>query len=268
MANNNQDNPAFKDAYHKLKRFWTTAPGTAGEVAIPPLEYLEKIARFVSPGEFFFYVFNLRTAQIELVSPMVEDILGIPQEELNINRLLGSVHPEHLEAIQQKEFISNNFFTTKIPAHLMNKYKLIYTYKVVTGRGETLNLMHQSMPIHENEDGNYLYTLNIDMDISDWNIPVTNKISFISRDGSNRSYYNVDAFNPDLENADEEDKLFSNRELEVLDAVARGVNNQEIAKELGISVHTIDTYRKKILAKSGQRNLTQLIANCVRQGII
>jgi two-component system invasion response regulator UvrY len=50
----------------------------------------------------------------------------------------------------------------------------------------------------------------------------------------------------------------SDRELQVLTGLAEGKKNREIAKELGLSVNTIDVHRARILSKLKLRNNADL----------
>jgi DNA-binding CsgD family transcriptional regulator len=56
----------------------------------------------------------------------------------------------------------------------------------------------------------------------------------------------------------------SERETQVLLAVANGLTNDEIAETLGLSAHTIATYRTRILIKTDSRNFPQAVAKWIR----
>jgi DNA-binding NarL/FixJ family response regulator len=51
----------------------------------------------------------------------------------------------------------------------------------------------------------------------------------------------------------------TNRELEVFELFGQGLTKRMIASRLGLSVHTIDTYREKIKAKLDLKNSVELI---------
>ena len=73
---------------------------------------------------------------------------------------------------------------------------------------------------------------------------------------------NVDAA-PELEVAAE----LSPRELEVLRLLARGLENSEIAAELGISPRTVKNHLSSILSKLGMTNRIQAAIYAVRSGL-
>jgi two-component system, NarL family, invasion response regulator UvrY len=60
----------------------------------------------------------------------------------------------------------------------------------------------------------------------------------------------------------------SERELDVLHRLASGRSATAIAAELGISVKTVSTYRRRLLAKIGGESTVALIRYAIREGIV
>ena len=60
----------------------------------------------------------------------------------------------------------------------------------------------------------------------------------------------------------------SERELSVLKYIAQGWNTSEIAKELCISVNTVETHRRHLNEKLEARNTASLIMNAVKCGLL
>jgi two-component system, NarL family, response regulator NreC len=63
-------------------------------------------------------------------------------------------------------------------------------------------------------------------------------------------------------------ELLSPREKEVLQLLAQGQTNKEVAGVLNLSPHTVDTHRANLMQKLGLRNLADLILYAVRKKII
>ncbi len=61
-------------------------------------------------------------------------------------------------------------------------------------------------------------------------------------------------------------ELLSPREREVLQLLAEGLSNQEIAGQLNISVKTVETHRSKIMKKLGVDNKTEMVKYALRKG--
>ncbi len=58
------------------------------------------------------------------------------------------------------------------------------------------------------------------------------------------------------------------REKEVLELIAQKYTNQEIAKELFITISTVETHRMNLCAKLNARNTAGLIKNAIKFGMI
>ena len=63
-------------------------------------------------------------------------------------------------------------------------------------------------------------------------------------------------------------ELLTAREREILQLVAEGRTNKEVANELNISLTTVETHRTHILQKLGLHSVPKLILYAVRKGII
>jgi DNA-binding CsgD family transcriptional regulator len=57
------------------------------------------------------------------------------------------------------------------------------------------------------------------------------------------------------------------REMEILGLIARGLTNTEIAERLFLSSHTVKTHINRISAKTGSRDRVAAIAYAQRHGI-
>ena len=63
-------------------------------------------------------------------------------------------------------------------------------------------------------------------------------------------------------------KILSARELEVIELIARGLRNKEIAGELGISEETVVVHIRHMFAKLGVNDRTSALGVAVRRGLI
>jgi two-component system response regulator NreC len=61
--------------------------------------------------------------------------------------------------------------------------------------------------------------------------------------------------------------LLSPREREVLDLIAQGYTNQQIADRLGLSVKTVETYRSRLVEKLGLRSRADLVRYALDSGL-
>lgn len=63
-------------------------------------------------------------------------------------------------------------------------------------------------------------------------------------------------------------ELLTPREREILQMLAEGKSNKEIAGKLNLSLHTVDTHRTNMLQKLNLHSLPELILYAVRKGVI
>ena len=58
------------------------------------------------------------------------------------------------------------------------------------------------------------------------------------------------------------------RELEVLDLVAQGMSNQDIADKLFISKRTVDGHKANLIQKTGSKNIVDLLIYAIKNDIV
>jgi DNA-binding NarL/FixJ family response regulator len=58
----------------------------------------------------------------------------------------------------------------------------------------------------------------------------------------------------------------SDREMEIINHVTKGESSTEIANNLNVSIHTVNSHRKNILKKLGLKSPTELIIYAIKQG--
>jgi DNA-binding NarL/FixJ family response regulator len=62
--------------------------------------------------------------------------------------------------------------------------------------------------------------------------------------------------------------LLSAREREVLKWIAEGLSTKEIAARLDLGPKTVETYRRRLMAKLGCSRATELVRYALREGIV
>jgi DNA-binding NarL/FixJ family response regulator len=68
--------------------------------------------------------------------------------------------------------------------------------------------------------------------------------------------------------ADVPESVLSDRELQVLTRLARGLTTKEVAHALSLSASTVETYRSRILEKLDLRNNSDMTRFAIRRGLI
>ena len=66
----------------------------------------------------------------------------------------------------------------------------------------------------------------------------------------------------------EDTEVLSEREMDVLLGICRGLSTQEIADELFLSKRTVDTHRANILEKTGSKNTASLVVYAIKNNLV
>ncbi|MDO5396209.1 MAG: LuxR C-terminal-related transcriptional regulator [Bacteroidales bacterium] len=76
-----------------------------------------------------------------------------------------------------------------------------------------------------------------------------------------------DTFTP-LDDMYDRDAILSKREIEILKKISQGLLSKEISSLLGLSVHTVNTHRQRILAKLKVNNSMEAVKYAVALGLL
>lgn len=230
------------------------------------LEVVDHIASLFSPGDYFYFIFSFETLEMQLVSPNIKDVLGIEPEVFSLDYLFLIMHPEDTSKIHEKENVCLDFLFNHISIEDIPMYKVIYLMRLKHLNGDYKTILHQSRAINVSKGGKIQQVLCIYTDLTYLNPPMDHKISFISAERP--SYYAIETTNRYSFIENNSLKIYSKREIQILDEIAQGKSFVEIAEILHISPHTVNTHKKNILKKSKCKNTAELIAKCIREGII
>ncbi|MBM3795901.1 MAG: response regulator transcription factor [Acidobacteria bacterium] len=63
-------------------------------------------------------------------------------------------------------------------------------------------------------------------------------------------------------------ELLSPREREILQAIAEGLSNKEMAAQMGLSIYTVETHRRHLLEKLNLHTTADVILYAVRKGLV
>ena len=237
-------------------------PNSKGQL----IEIIDQVASLFSAGQVYYFILNFETYKIDFVSDSVKNVLGIEPDIYTLEYSLSLLDPVDIDKLHEKEAIAFNFFLNKLTREEMPFYKVAYLMRMRHSDGHYKTILHQSRTINISHEGKVQQSLCLHTDISHLNIPFDHTISFI---GNNRpSYFAIETTAPYkfIENKFKEQ--FTRREIEILMKIAKGNSFTEIAESLNISPHTINTHKKNILRKAGCKNSPELIARCIREGII
>jgi DNA-binding CsgD family transcriptional regulator len=211
-------------------------------------------------GEYFYMIVNVRRSRFELISPEFTTITGYDALTIDLPTFLSYIHPDDLPYFLNFESAIEEFFG-KLSGEDIFKYKIQYDFRLRCANGHYKRLLHQFVVIQH--DAFDVKTFTIDTDITHLKKEAVPYLSFIGIDGR-PSYMNVDVRNiykmikP----------VLTNREKDVLRAIANGMNSIEISNFLKISKHTVDVHRKNILRKTDSKSTVETIRRAYDNGWI
>lgn len=230
------------------------------------LEIVDQIATPFAAGELYYFIFSLHTYSFDYVSKSIKNVLGIKPQDFTLEHFFERLHPEDLGKMNEKETASLEFLLKHVPTEDIPLYKVVYLFRLRDADNQYKTILHQARAINISNGGKIQQTICVHTDVTHLNIPVNHKISFISTERP--SYYAIETEEEFKLSQRSCHEILSKREQEVLKHLSKGMTVKEIAETMFLSYHTICTHRKNILKKSGCKNITELVAKCIREGVI
>ncbi len=248
--------------YLTAKKMWSTAikaePLELKEIELQ-LDLHKRLLNIFQAGGHYYMVFNVYNAELEVISPGIFDVLGYEPAEMNAMFFLDSIHPDDKNYFISYENRSTEFLN-QLPLSKRGSYKYQHDYRIRTKSGKYIRLLHQILPI-EYDETSYYRSLVLHTDITHLKPEGTPCFSIIGLDGD-PSYYNIQ----DTEIFTRSYDLFTKRERDILKQIVEGKSSKEIAIELHLSLHTVNTHRKNILLKAACKSPVDLIIKAINQG--
>ena len=63
-------------------------------------------------------------------------------------------------------------------------------------------------------------------------------------------------------------ELLTDRERQIYQLLAEGNSNKDIANRLGLSLHTVETHRWRVMEKMDLHSTAELVLSAVRRGMV
>ena len=208
-------------------------------------------------GKQCLYVMDWRVSKITFAKG-VEEFLGYKEDELDPQLLFNFCHSEDKTFVMR--IIKGVVLHCSKNNMSGNGEYLNMTFRIKKKDGTYIKILRQSSTYQQDKEGRFISSLSLLTDIS-----------FISK--VNRVEWDIYAKDLDMDLVKnsvfkEFINFFTKRELDVIAAMAKGLNNIQIAQQLYISKHTVSTHRKNIFAKSNCSNAQEVIEFCKNYGIL
>ena len=180
-----------KELKEARKIFNRVTNGSPEKELIFDLDVHKKLLNLFQVGSYYYYIFNLRRSEFDLVSPEIEDVLGYKPDEINLAQMMNSIHPEDLPWFLNFENKIVSFFTALRTDQLL-KYKVRYEFRIRKSNGEYIRVLQQVVTIeYDEKSGGLLRTFGIHTDITYLKKEGKPILSLIGMEGE-PSYIDVD----------------------------------------------------------------------------
>lgn len=229
-----------------------------GGGATLPEERLRAIENFpLIEGKHALYIVDWKNAEV-VYSRGLHAMLGYEEEKKSATELIKNYHPDDELFVHRiirgtvRHFIEHT-------AKGLKEY-LNLTYRLQKKNGSYIKVLRQSTVFRLGTEGKPIMNMSLITDIS-----------FISN--NNKVEWDVYASHLNTEKLKEQVyqefiNFFTERERQVIQCMAEGLTNVEIAKKLHISKHTVGTHRKNMMAKAKSSNALELLEFCRKNGIL
>jgi len=218
-----------------------------------------KLNEVLDENDQYFQVADLGQMQFLFTSNRILKLIGVKPEEINPGHYMQLIHPDDVGRLSQARSLvfkmEKEIFKAKTGSTLAS-----YNLRMRNPAGNYTNLFFQDYMFYSPIPRNAVIFLQVVTNI-DWY--KMKKTSFHHYSGSDLSLFRF----PD------EDLLsigpnLSDRELEIVKLIEKGLSSKQIADKLFLSVYTVNTHRSNILEKSGKASIPDLIYGLKEQGLM
>ncbi|QRY58985.1 response regulator transcription factor [Sphingobacterium siyangense] len=220
----------------------------------------------ISPLASLYFINYLKQEYI-IFSDSIRQISGYHSREFldgGLDMLRYVYNKDDFKTYSNEIFTRNCDFLASVPQAEHQDYLFSYTFRVKSIEGGTQQIWQRGSYITHTETGLPLYSFGICQNITELKtdsrmIHAIEKINFNTPNLSIETNY----FFPN-----QEDKLFSKKEKEVLSLLSEGFSTKQIADKMHVADTTIITHRKNMMEKSNTKNTAELIAYSLLHRII
>jgi DNA-binding CsgD family transcriptional regulator len=218
-----------------------------------------ELEEMMEKNDQFFYLADLIRINIIYTSKRSEEMMGIEPKDLSLYHFYDATHPDDIKrnslgrATSLK--LANDLFVAEKGWKLLST-----TLRIKNPEGQYNNLLMQLYLFYSSRPYKTVYLLKVHTNI-DWSKNIKNCYHYYL--GEDLSYFKY----PDPEML-KIGNVFSKRELEIIRLIGKSYNSDQIAEQLFLSPHTVNTHRRNILNKTGMSNMSELIYDLMERGLL
>jgi DNA-binding CsgD family transcriptional regulator len=207
----------------------------------------------------FFYIADLLKMKVLFTSRGSLDMLGVHPDQFDLSTFM--VHMDRQDfarySLARAQVIKSGY------GLLIKRggISLISTQlRVKNASGGIISLLFQVYSFYAAAPDNTVYTLLLLTDLSAFKMDKHVYHFYIGDDLAMFRYPDQDLLHTGY--------IFSDREFEIVKLIAGGLDSEEIAGKLFLSINTVNTHRRNILKKAGKPTIHELIIEMQERGIL
>jgi PAS domain S-box-containing protein len=192
-------------------------------------------------------IFNAKTLRWEFINPAFEELTGYTSEEIlasDAKKQTAFIHPAHTQSFNELllKLINQEPIKSDLPSIKLKKKGGVYFWA-----------KHQIRPL-KSDNKNCLSNVNLYV------------VSFIDLSSHLNEVYTIEKTQDQLHRkrlVKAKLEHLTQREMQILFSIGEGLTNKDIAERFFISVETVKTHRKNLLAKLSFGSTREIIKFCI-----
>lgn len=218
-----------------------------------------EIEKMMEANNQYFFIGDIMQGRIIFSSQRSLDMIGVEAEELNPYHTISLVHPDELHRntggwSKLLSMANDLYYAEKGSSYLS------VNMHVKNPKGVYNNILFQDFLFYTSIPYKTVFVLQVMTNIDSFE---RNQNGYHYFSGKDISYFRY----PD-KGILETGIPYSNREFEIIRLIERGLQSQEIADELFLSINTVNTHRCNILKKTDKKNISDIIYELKEQGLL
>lgn len=245
-------------AYPRRKKIDQTVPIDNQSTVLSEFTELKSLEAQSRYGTMFFYLIDTVTMTMPYLSKSAETLTGYSWDEWKRRGPEFSIEmtcqPDDRDVMRQVIALKHQWFG-KLPMHLKTACEFTFNFRLLCSNGIIKKVLHKGYFLKTDKDGKPLLVMGAVYDITPYKDDTNMILTMRGFDPlTQKALFREQSFQPP-------DKLMhlTGRQLEVLSHVQAGRTMTQIAAEMNISLETVKGHRKKMLAATNSRSMSELI---------
>ncbi len=218
---------------------------------------IKELDRLLPAMESYYLITNVNTQSYEYASRDFESVTMYTSEDLiagGLEFLHDKIYSFDLHRI--KEAVNALLSYTVSTIEDEDRQNILYNlnYRLRKKDGTSVNILEHVIPIHYNKEGLPVLLFTHCVVVGEGEVkPVLGILKISQEDGAFKTLFSENFTKTYVKN------ILSNREQEVLLLLEVRASSKEIGIKLGISSHTVDGHRRRILKKLNFHNTAEMV---------